>query len=434
MNVPSKQSPDKMIRKSLLTGLLITALLLFAKWCAEHTALYQGMQRASYGWLQSKLRPPCRRSDLPVIVLDIRDLEYTTIEVQGEKFPLTPRKPLMELIETVVAQKPKVIGVDIDFSPNKFGYGDPDDPKHFRRLLELRQQTGVPIFLGINRSQAKRRQVWLGSPEFESLAANIDNPDDNRKMFEWTGATGAEVSEAGASVEKGLTMCKALKNAVSPTENQPSKVASWVVSQVSEGQTERGLSAGEFLVDFSALDALRDTRLKTINPAVVKDQGWTLAGKAVLIGDGTLYEARDSVIVPLPAEKAPVPGIYQHASAAYTLIKAPLYELTVLARLLADFLLALVVLISVISARVYIQNRREKFAETRATYIFIFAVTVPAVLFGIVFVHKTRVIWDDFLFVILALWIHPAVDHTLWQALRSLRTNIPLILRRLFAQ
>lgn len=432
MNASSNRAPDNMIRKSLLTGLLVTFLLLFVKWGAEHTSLYQGIQRASYSWLQSKLSAPCRRSDLPVVILDIRDLEYTTIEVQGEKFSVTPRGPLMELIETVVAQKPAVVGIDIDFSPNRSGYVDLDDPIHFRRLLELQQHTGIPIFLGINRSQNKERQIWLGDPEFESLAANIDGPDDNRKMFQWTSGAGGGTTED--SNDKGLTMCTALKKAVGPTEDKLPKLASWVVRQVSEAKTKRGLNAGEFLVDFSALEALKDTRLKTINPAVVKDQGWTLAGKAVLIGDGSLYEARDSVIVPLPAETMPVPGIYLHACAAYTLIKAPLYELTNFARFLADFVLAFVVLISVISARVYIQNRRQKFAETRATYIFILGVTIIAVTIGIFFVHKTRVIWDDFLFVILALWIHPAVDNALWQALHSLKTNIPSILGRLFAQ
>lgn len=414
------------IGKSLLTGLLVTFLLLFAKWLAEHTALCQSIQEASYSWLQSNLSPPKTLNDLGIVILDIRKLEYTPVEVQGETFPLTPRKPLMELIETVVAQKPAAVGVDIDFSPNKFGYSDLDDPKYFRRLMEISEQTKVPIFLGINRSQNKRSDLWLGSPEFKSLAANIDSPENNRKMFAWTGTD---------SAEQGLTMCMALKNAVRPAENIPSQPLSWFVSQVSQGHTKRGLAAGEFLVDFSPIEALRDRKLTTIDPKVVKDQGrQLLVGKIVLIGDGDLYEPRDNVIVPLLTERTAVPGIYLHACAVYTLIKAPLYELTGRARVLADLALALVVLLSVSSVRIYIQNRSEKFAEKRAAYIITFAVTVVAVLFGIVFLHQIRVMWDDFLFVILALWIHPAVDETLWQALRSLKTKLPLFLRGLFAQ
>ncbi|HEV7682654.1 MAG TPA: CHASE2 domain-containing protein [Pyrinomonadaceae bacterium] len=414
------------IGKSLLTGLLVTFLLLFVKCWAEHTALCQGIQRASYSWLQSELTPPNKSSELGIAIVDIRKLEYATVEVKGETFPVTPRKPLMELIEAIVAQKPAAVGIDIDFSPNKFGYADLDDPKYFRQLLELREKTGIPIFLGVNRFQNKKPELWLGSPEFASLAANIDNPEDNRKMFAWTATDSSD--------QKGLTMSTALKNAVSPAQAPTSKTTSWLVNQVTEGHTKRGLAAGEILVDFSVLDALRDNRLTTINPMVVKDQGRTLAGKIVLIGDGSLYEPQDNAIVPLLTERSAVPGIYLHACATYTLIKAPLYELTGLARLLADFTLALVILLSVTSARIYMQNRSERFAEKRATYFFLFVVTVVATLLGIVFLPHIRVMWDDFLFVIVALWIHPAVDGTLWQALSTLKTKIPSLMRALFGQ
>jgi CHASE2 domain-containing sensor protein len=433
MTSSSHQLSLKSVLKSLFTGLLVTFLVLFAKWCAEHTALYHGIQRVCYSWLQSQLVPPSKRSELPIVILDIRDLEYTTTTVGEEKFKLTPRKPLMELVEAALPHKPAAIGIDIDFSPAKFGYRDLDDPKHFRRLLELRQQYQVPIYLGINRSQNKESQFWLNSPEFESLAANIDKPDDNRKMFEWTAGAGSQVAKFDSQRPKELTMAKALQIAVDPNATQLSTGASWVIRQLAESRTRYGMPAREFLVDFSALQMLEDSKLRTIDPQVVKNQGRLFTGKAVLIGDGSSYEARDTVRVPLKDDPS-VPGIYLHACAAYTLIKAPLYELTGPARFLADLVLALIVLISVIAARAYIQKRQERFAEKRATYIFIFGITIVVVLLGIVFIHKTRVIWDDFLFVLIALWIHPAVDHTLWQGVSWFKTGFPEFLRRMFSE
>jgi hypothetical protein len=400
---PKESSTDKFawksIGKSLISGILVALLIVLAKACAEQANLFQGFEKAAYEWLQTRLSAPHRRDELPVMIVDIRELEYKTIEVEGEKYSLTSREKLIPLIEAVAAEKPKVIAVDIDFSPHKIGSLDPRDPIYFQNLAKL----NVRVFLGIFRSRTRPRELWLGNPQFASLAANVANPDDNRRMFEWT---------SGADGQTELTMCKALANAF-PEEKKLNSYFSRAVRQVSETQTEDGRKAGEFLVDFSPLEALKDTRLKTIDPAVIKDQGWTLFDKAVLIGDGSLYDARDSVIIPVQGQTKPVPGVYLHAAAAYTLIKSPIYEFTGLARFLLDIVLALVVLIGVLIVRIRLRKSRLSFAQTRATYLFIVIVTIVVIILGVVFVHKTRVLWGDFAFVILGLWFHPPVESLL---------------------
>lgn len=417
----------KSIGKSLLTGILVTSFILVLKFGAERTTLYQELQGAVYSWLQSRLSAPHRRDELPVVILDISDLEYWTREVQGEKFLVTKREPLMSLIAAVAAQKPKAIGVDIDFSPRKFGWSDPNDSTHLQKLLELQGQGDerVPVFLGIHRSRNKNHESWLGHPRFESLAATIDNPEDYRKMFAWTG---------DPEGRQGVSLSKALAEAVSHSEQPRPWFFSRVVSQFSQGQTDQGLKAEEFLVNFSPLEELADNRLKTINPLVVVDQGWIFRNKAVLIGDASVYQGRDTVVVPLPRKNRQVPGIYLHAAAVYTLIKAPLYELTPVARLLADLLLALTVLGSVLAIRVYFEKRRQKVAETRTTYSAILVVTLVVVVFGVVFVHKTRVLWDDIAFVLIGLWIHPVVDNSLGGLLGWIRSRLPTALRRLLTE
>ena len=386
----------KSIAKSLISGVLIALVIFLTKWCVEDTGFYKGGQKWIYENLQAWLSPPQRRDDLPIMIVDIRDLEYKTFEVEGEKYQYTPREQLMPLIEAVAAQNPKVVAVDVDFSPHKIGFLDPADPIYFQKLTKLT----VPIFLGVFRSRNRPRELWLGNPQFESLAADLGHPDDDRKMFEWTSGTDGRTD---------LTLSKALANAF-PHEKP---LDSFFVRQVSETQTPDGRKGGEFLVDFSAVPALQDTRLKTINPDVVKDQKWTLYGKAVLIGDGSLYDARDIVLVPIQGQTKAVPGIYLHAAAAYTLIKSPIYEFTALGRFLLDVLLAFTVLFCVFIVRMRLRKSRLSFAQTRATIFFILIVTIVVITLGVVFVHKTRVLWDDFAFVLLGLWFHPLVEFLL---------------------
>ncbi len=404
MSASINNSGGTSLRKSIVSGVLVVILIVPAKWVAEHFSLYHEVERACYGWLLGLLAPPYRRNELPIVIVDIRNLEYATKEIQGEKYSITPREELMAVIEAVMAQEPRVVGLDIDFSPHKIGFVDLGEPLRFRKLKELSEQRPVrkvPLFLGIHRSRTLPQEYWLGNPEFASLAANVENPDDNRKMFAWTN---------DGKGQRGLTMCRALANAFAPETSGTGGFASWFVRQVSETQTDDNRKAGEFLVDFSPLYALEDTRLATINPNVIKDQGWTLRDKAVLIGDGTLYAARDSIIVPLAGQSKPVPGIYLHATAAYTLIKSPIYELTGAARIMLDAVLALIVLACVTAVGINLRNSQFSFAQTRTTYVFIFAVTIVVVVLGVVFVNRTRILWSDFVFVIAGLWLHPVIE------------------------
>src|ERR1051326_4381741 len=275
---PKKASTDtsigKSIKKILLSGIVISLLMILVRWSAEHTSFYQGDQRATYEWLQARLSPPHRRDDLPVMILDIRKLEYITREIAGEEYSLPPREKLIPLIEKVAAQKPKVIALAIDFWPDTIGFLNPLDRISFRKFAALSQIYQVPIFLGIHRSRNRPREFWLGDPEFESLGANVENPDDNRKMYEWT---------TDAEGHKQLTLCNAVASVFPPEAKIHRQFPSWAVQQISETQMKDGRKAGEFLVDFSVVGTLEDTRLKTIIPDVIKDQGWTLRDKEVLV-------------------------------------------------------------------------------------------------------------------------------------------------------
>lgn len=404
---------------TLWTGLLVTALILVLKLGLEHTNLYRIYQSASYNWLQSWLEPPHTRADLPIVVIDIAKIEREVVQVKEKKFTVTPRDKLRPLIQAVAAQEPTAIGIDIDFAPNEFGFLDPQrDPSFFRDLLQIKKT--IPIFLGIGRTHGEHPRYWLSVPEFESLAADIVVPEDQRKMFKWVET--APDPKTGQSGRR-RSLSAALAETYSQREQEQRGWLTWALTQESVEQIEPELKANEFLVDFSAVQTFQDMRVTTTDPAVVSDFRWALKDKIVLIGDGVTFDARDTFQLPTLTHDRGVPGIYKHASAAYTLIKAPLYELTGKGRILVDLLLSLMVLVPLAVLRRIISRRtNNRLAEESTIGLLIVLVTVFAFVVGVVFVHYTRTIWDDFLFVILALWIHRPVAHGIQMLYSALKT------------
>jgi CHASE2 domain-containing sensor protein len=355
---------------------------------------------------------------MPIVVVDIQKMERRTVEVNGKRYTLTPREKLLPLITAIAAQHPKAIGIDIDFAPNEFGYMDTqNDPTFFRSLSEL----NVPVFIGIGRSHGEHPRYWLGVPEFRKLAADIVVPEDERKMYKWVETS----KDSSTGVGKGPSLSAALADPFrsKPVSRGPFR---WALTLETEVQIEPSLKGSEFLVDFSALQEFQDMRITTIDPAVVGDFGWTMGDKAVLIGDGVTYDSRDTYPVPTLTHRRGVPGIYKHAAAAYTLIKAPLYELTGIGRVFVDFLLSAMVLVPLALLRVLVarKTRNNRLAEESTMVLLTAVVTIIVFVVGVIFVHYTRTIWDDFLFVILALWIHRPVAHGIERLVIFLK-NLP---------
>jgi CHASE2 domain-containing sensor protein len=398
---------------TVVTGLVVTALILVIKWCFEHHRLYQGFQSSSYVWLQSRLRPPVGREDLPVAIVDIHQLPPVEKQNNQRKFLITPRNELLELISKVAEQGPSVIGVDIDFSPNQFGYIDQEnDQVFFRELMKISNGTQVPIFLGIRRSQEKSPERWLGSTEFKSLPASIWIPPDQRKVLKSLEVSIEPATEPLHGRSMALAMAEAhLKHSIQSSEG-------WIIRSDSHEQIASNVKAEEFLVDFSPLKLMQDLRLTTRNPSTIADLGWTLQGKVVLIGDGETNDTRDTYGVPNDAYPSGIAGIFKHAAGVYTLVKAPLYELTPLGRVVVDFTLALMVLVPVALLRRKIsRDAGSKFAEHTAVITFTVVVIVLAFFVGVMTVHLTRVMWDDLPFVILALCSHRLISKIVYWGL-----------------
>src|SRR5919205_366029 len=346
------------ILRDLLKGLFFIALVLVIKLGVEHTSVGKHIHASSYDWLQSRLVA----EEVPVTVVDISDLEPKDFNINGLTGRATPREPIRKLIAAITEHQPAAIGIDIDFSPDESGYIHPSDPEFFRFCLDMQRQRGVPIFLGIRRTMSKAPSEWLGGEEYKELAANILIPKDSRRML----------SEVQLEAEPGLdvpakesqpskTMSAALADAYSHGAGDSSK---WFrpiraavigglqrvgfVESVSERKLGPRLTVQEYLVDFSPLDSIEPIR--TINPVVLRDRSWhqRFHDKIVILGDASPDKATDTFDVPARAQ--PYTGVLVHACAAYTLIKAQLYEVTGSGRLGIDiiFLLSILLIITFI--------------------------------------------------------------------------------------
>lgn len=412
----------------VLTGVIFAALILSIKLLIEHSRFGEELDAMSYNLLQVRLT-----SDrVPVKLLDISDLRPEPFNVDGQVGIATPRHTLQQLIEALVQDpgaRPKAIGIDIDFSPEDTQYIHPDDPEFFQFCLDTAARTRVPIFLGVQRTNTKPPEDWLGGEEYQSLAADLSIPSDRRKVLRWVKA--GEGGQRLASFSAALADTYAART--------PEQSGGWwrlrnslldrlegahLVEKTSEKTLAPGLEVGEFLVDFSSLDRLSETKLHTVNPIVVKDQAEQFKGKVVLLGDATSEKAEDRFTV--PGREGYFPGVYLHAAAATTLIDSPLYEVTHEGRVVIDLLLSGVVILGAALVSFFCAGRSARRVDShRLQWWLILVVVVAAMALGVLLVRLSRVMWSDFILALGMLAIHPSVEERVKRVWGWFRRSLP---------
>lgn len=400
------------ILRDFFKGLLFIALVGSLKFGIEHTPAGNSLERAGYDFLQRRLSTDY----LPVVVLDISKLEPAPFDVDGVQGIATPRDHLKKLLQAVVEQDVRAIGIDIDFSPDA-GYVTPRDPEFFQFCLNLEQRSGVPVVLGIFRTESLPPSRWLGVEEYSGLAASISIPrHDTRKMLKWIRVDG----KSG----QGRTLAAALAERFQASE---SRLLGWLhehglVEQVFNKELKQGVHVAEFFVDYSSLKSqIEDRTLATINPEVIRDQGHRLRGKIVLLGRAALDDD-DTELFNVASRDQQIPGVFLHASAVSTLTHAPLYELTGSSRLAIDLILSVIILLSVIAIRLFFMNPGERDVSGHKLQIFLtWVVVVIALTVGVMFVTKTRLMWSDFVMVLGALVLHPYIEQFIVRRHQSVR-------------
>lgn len=413
--------PKPTIWRDFFTGLLLIFALLAVKWYVEaRTAFGEQVELMGYNLIQHSLSSRSSScGDMPIQIVDIG--KFKKAPVGSRKDWATPREPLYKLIEAIAKQHPQAIGVDIDFSPDEQGYKDPvNDPGFFRSIVELRQNTGVPIFLGIWRTAGRPREMWLGSEEFKNIAACILVPrHDTRKMV-------SQIVDRGATL--GPTLCSVMAGAVRKRASPKRPLTAWLLEPTAMEKASNEVSFEEFAVDYSPLSSLEHDTLGTVRPTSVEDEARRFAGKLVLLGDATweTADSGDTFIVP-GRRREPCPGVYIHACAVYSLINSPLYELTPFGRVFLDALFSILVLGGVVSLKLYYRSRTVRpVASRRVQATFTGAAVVLVIVIGYRLVRFIGVIWDDFLLVAIVLLAHPAVARKAESVWKWARTKLPV--------
>jgi hypothetical protein len=410
---PVVVSNTRGIGRDLLRGALFMVLLLGLKVAIEHTKLGKDIEHWGYLVLQRQLVAEPES----IQIVDISDLPASEIEIDGQTYVATSRAALSQLIQAIADQSPKAIGVDIDFSPDDQGYITPKDPEFFQFCLDL----GVPVFLGILRTQALPPVLWLKEKSYQPLAANIIIP--NASTVKMPAAL-----QTSPNLDSGPTISAALAGAFEAAQCGEQFRRAGLADQFSVKELGEGGSVTEFLVDYGPLDHLIDKRLRTSDPNEIKKNGRVFENKIVLIGDGTLGSGEATFVV--PGKSQPISGVYVHAAAAYTLTKMPLYELNWKGRLVIDVVLVAIVLLLVALVKFIFRKEREKrIATERIQLIFIVIVVVTAFGVGVLFVYETCVMWTDFILALGALVLHPSIERRLESLWHFVKRTVPHAVR-----
>ncbi len=390
--------------REFLRGVLLTALLIGLKVLVEHGEFGKQLEQMTYNLLQLRLLSHAKWWAQPVAIVDISGLASAPYRSDGKTEFVTPRRPLAEIIAAIAAQNPRAIGIDLDFSPGDSGYVTPEDPILLQSLLDLRRQ-GVPIYVGIFDSVVRDPTHWLGEARFQPMAAyiTIPNPEHTEpatRMVEWVRPAG--VPEPCPSLAFALAH---------PGQAAVMPLLRWAVRRTSLA-SEAEYAAAEFLIDYGPVEKLIAGRVLVENGNDVTRQGSRLAGKIVLVGRASPGQSADQFSI--PGRGMPVPGIYVHAAAVHTLLRAPLYHLTTAGRIVADALAALLVFGPILLARLYSRRRTlDPAAAHRLQVILTTAVILAVLVLGYYLVDRTRLIWTDHLMVVGALLLHSPAEHFL---------------------
>lgn len=390
------------IGRDFLVGIFLSLILIGCKWALERSQFCKQIEQMTYNVLQLNLLCTSGIEEPKVIVVDINDLPFDTQERGKVAEMVTPREPLKEIVKAVAEQHPKAIGIDIDFSPDEFGYISKDDPNFFDFCLNIREKENIPIFLGIYGSLVLGPEKWLGRPQFKDMAAYIAIPNSEEtqpttKMIE-------RIQPNNISKP-----CPSMAFALANTYREPAPSwIGWAVKRADE-KTTKEFSASEFLIDYGLIEELIRGRLRAVNATDISNHENALKGKLVLIGRATPGKTIDQFVI--PGRGQPIQGIYIHASAVYTLLQAPLYKLTAYGRFIADLLASFILFGSIALIRLaYMLKMQSDVEAHRLQAILTGLVVIIVFLLGDLLVQSIRLIWTDFLLVIGALFLHSPSD------------------------
>ncbi len=402
----------RLARDAVIGAALIIVAVGIGLWTAD-SRFSQQVSLSTYDGIQSILQA----KECPVVIVDITNLNSVR---WADGRMLTDRKTLGEVVSLIARQRPAAIGVDIDFSPNynPLAPGSPptyhapgrEDPDFFDACLSSRRD-GVPVYLGAYRSSKRPRGEVLVEPRYADLAADIrTDVADNRLVpasFRWQ-AEGQEIPSLSAATAQAYRT----EQAAAPSWLR------WALHSEVDTPVGSGGRAREIYVDFSAIDTLVQERVNfidlsgTIDHAAFENIRGRLSGRIVLLGSADMDNPKEGCFT-VPGRRIAYPGVYLHGTAAYTQARSPLMSLSRNGRIAVDVVLSVIVLATVCLLRWWLIHSRRPNAERwrdRLPWVITVVVMSGTFVVGVLFVNYTRVVWDDFVLVFLAMGLHVPVE------------------------
>jgi CHASE2 domain-containing sensor protein len=384
--------------KAVFIGLAIAAILIATKMFIESkTEFGYRLQLLTYEILLRRLSAFNAETRLPVLVLDVSRIPG------GKGGQVTPRDSLREMINAISKYHPSAIGVDIDFSPNEQGWITENDPRFFDFCLGITRDQHVPIYLGIHRTGNGPPRAWLGLIQYRDLAVSIDIAQEGRTRST-TRIPQVIIIENGPTAEQLPTMSFALtrKYQLEHPAPKPPEFLRTVLEDPSDPKYVP-------LVNYSKLDQVKHETIAATRAGTVNDLKDFFTGKMVILGDAT--EAVDQFE---PPGYGPTPGVYAHASAAYTFAVEPLFEFTNKTRIILDGAISVLVVVGVAWRRFGSRSGTDvNHGSTKWRARFLYCVVATIILSGVVLITWLHVVWLDFVLVLFALLLHPSAERWL---------------------
>lgn len=410
----------KSIFKYVVLGFVITALLVGAKILIEHTSWGHRAELWAFELLQGRLSAFNPKEQLPVVVVDVSNIG------EGKDKEIIDLEKLKEVIRAIAEGNPRVIAVDAVVTPE---LENPDDDSEAERQnrreqryfdflnfcqQKIKEEKGIPIFLAVGDRVLGEPKDWLGDEKYKELAATIIIPrQETTRIPIWF--------RPNPKSEKLFSLSASLAKAYQKI-HLPDSLA-WAVESVDEEfpgteiHLEEDMEYASALVNYSKLEAIKENKLLTISQTSIKEASEKFYNRMVILGDGTTGKAVDNYIV--IGRNEVIPGVYIHASAAYTFAREPMYEFKCWVRLALDFALSALVIFSVAIFRWRHLDDEEPFSweklQNRLVLLFLLVTCILAFLL----VRYTGILWLDFLLVMIALWLHPKIEHKISNWKRS---------------
>ncbi len=456
-NLSTEPSLRKPAKTNWMLALFVTLSFAFCNWGLEFTPIGRWLEFEAYDLLRAAL-PAFEREPLPIVVVDISELPSYVDRP-------TSRQMLQQLLEKIADGEPAAIGIDIDFSPFANKRPSREDGEFFEFCTDIaqgkrpdgRQATPVPVVLGIDRMCFRSPEFWLGYRQYKGLAATISvRPKDTRRIPRWiTGAVygppeprpsskegegshgsavKGEKAEAHVGTRRLPSMSEALAEAYAHKLPAPNHFAWLLETMPADPANEHGLQVGGeeeeidapslegfryglSLVNYSKLEELRREKI-----VVNMQQGkpvicGNFKGKMVLLGDA---ELSDIFTIPGPVE--PIRGVFLHACGAYTFTRQPLYVFRPVVRTMLDIVLSLFLVVFL--SRLDTLDEKERTRRQRQRLVGVLLLVLAA---GFALVRLSGIVWLDFIAIVVALALHPTVEHRLhhWLEERHKRKSDP---------